>query len=341
MATIRKRGKTWRAEVRIKGQEPQSKSFTSKGDAKLWADETESALRRGKRLSGSRHTLHWLIEEYKDSRELVPYQVAVLQWWDDRLGETKISDLHRDDFTTARRALQLLPRKKGAGTLAPATVNRRMAAISAVLTYGMNEHSKVVETNPARVQGLTEDNERDPFEHFTQEMRDRLLAACKAHSDPTLYALVRCAMVTGARAGELQGLRWGDVDLEGGLVRLRKTKNGDKRPAPLAGEALELLKARSKVRRINNDLVFYNRHTGGKYNYRPHWMESKKAAGITNFRFHDLRHLAASELAMAGVSLMQIGEVLGHRSAQMTKRYSHYSDQAIKGLGAVLSERIG
>lgn len=341
MATIRRRGKTWRAEVRIKGHEIQSKTFTTKGDAKLWADETESAMRRGKRLSGSKHTLHWLIEEYKAVRTLVPYQESVLKWWGDRLGETKISDLHRDDFTTARRALQKLPRKKGEGTLAPATVNRRMAAISAVLTYGMDEHSKVVETNPARVEGLAEDNERDPLEHFTQDMRNALLAACKAHDEPALYALVRTAMVTGARAGELLSLRWADVDLEAGLVRLRKTKNGDKRPAPLAGEALKLLKARSKVRRIDNDLVFYNKHTGGPYNYRQHWAAVKKTAGVTNFRFHDLRHLAASELAMAGVSLMQIGEVLGHRSAQMTKRYSHYSDQAIKGLGAVLSERIG
>lgn len=341
MATIRKRGKTWRAEVRIKGQEPQSKSFTSKGDAKLWADETESAMRRGKRLSGSRHTLHWLIGEYKKGRELVRYQKAVLQWWDDRLGETKISDLHRDDFTTARRALQALPRKKGAGTLAPATVNRRMAAISAVLSYGMVEHSKVVETNPAQVKGLTEDNKRDPLKATTQEERDRLLAASRAHADPTLYAFVRTAMATGARAGELQKLRWGDVDLEGGLVRFHDTKNGDNRVAPLAGEALEILKARSKVRRIEHDLVFYNRHSGGVYNYRPHWMEAKAAAGVSNFRFHDWRHVAASELANAGVSLMQIGAMLGHRSAQMTLRYSHYSTEAIQGLGKKLTERIG
>lgn len=342
MATIRKRSGNWTAEIRIKGQPRTVKTFPTKGEAKLWANETESKLRRGGSIT--RETLGWLINEFKEGRGLETYAENVLTWWDDRLGSCKLSELRKADFLEARRALQKLPKKKGEGALSPATVNRRMAAVSAVLTYGIEELC-LLETNPAHVSSIEENNERDRL--LTDDERTRLMAACKAHDEPALYALVRAAMITGARAGELLALRWSDVDTDHGVVRITKntrrdrTKNTDSRPVPIAGEALEILKARKKVRRIDNDLVFYNQHSGGPYNYRQHWAAVKKQAGIDDFKFHDLRHQAASELAMAGVSLMQIGALLGHRSAQMTKRYAHYSDQAIRGLGDILSERIG
>jgi integrase len=342
MATIRKRSGSWTAEVRIKGQPRTVKTFSTKGEAKLWADETELKLRKGGSIT--RETLEWLIDAYKEAKELDNYQEKVLTWWSDRLGTVKLSDLKKADFLEGRRALQKINKARGEGTIAPATVNRRMAAISAVLSYGIEELC-LLETNPAHVTSIEENNARDRL--LTDDERTALLAACKAHDEPSLYPLVRTAMITGARAGELLALRWSDVDFDNGVVRITKntrrdtTKNSDSRPVPIAGEALKLLKARRKVRRIDNDLVFYNQHTGGVYNYRQHWAKVKEKAGITDFKFHDLRHQAASELAMAGVPLMQIGALLGHRSAQMTKRYSHYSQEAIRGLGDILSDRIG
>ena len=346
MANFRKRGNTWTARVRIKGQEV-TKTFPTKGDAKIWADETELKLKKGG--SVSRETLAWLIESYKDAKEMESHKHTVLTWWTDRMGSVKLSDLRKADFADARRAIQKIPAVRGGGLLAPATVNRRMALISAVLSYGADHDAGLgldcLDPNPAHLKSLTENNERDRL--LSETERDALLAACKAHPEPALYALVRTAMITGARAGELLALRWNDVDLENGMVRITKntrrdtTKNTDSRAVPIAGEALKLLKSRAKVRRIDNDMVFFNRHTGGQYHYRLHWTAVKKTAGIEDFRFHDLRHQAASELAMAGVSLAQIGGLLGHRSAQMTKRYSHYSDEAVKGLGDILADRIG
>jgi len=60
---------------------------------------------------------------------------------------------------------------------------------------------------------------------------------------------------------------------------------------------------------------------------RAHWLAVIKEAKITDFRFHDLRHSAASYLAMNGATLIEISAILGHKTLQMVKRYSHLTEQ--------------
>ena len=349
MASYRKRPNgNWLAEVRKQGVSPVRKTFALKSEAKAWAQKEESRITSGG--SVTKETLGWLIEHFQEHRTTNTYEDSVLKWWRKRLGNKKLSELRRKDFTLARAALVSAPKERGEGLLAPATVNRRVAAVSAVLSYGIDE-LEVLDVNPARLKSLPENNKRDRL--LSDEERERLMDACRnfttgsgkkdAQPEPALYLLVRLAMITGARAGELTGLCWCDVNLENGYAILRDTKNGDTRSVPIAGEAFTLLTEWKRTRRrFKTDVVIYNTRTMvAPYNYRQHWMAAKKTAGIENFRFHDLRHGAASELAMAGVSLGQIGELLGHRSAQMTKRYSHYSTGTITALGDVLAGRTG
>lgn len=91
---------------------------------------------------------------------------------------------------------------------------------------------------------------------LTETEQKELRDACKASSSPDLYPAAVLAISTGMRAGELLGLDWDRVDLKHGRIVLETTKNGDRRVVPLAGQALTLLKARSKVRRFGTDLVF-------------------------------------------------------------------------------------
>jgi integrase len=74
---------------------------------------------------------------------------------------------------------------------------------------------------------------------------------------------------------------------------------------------------------------------------REAWTLALKAAGISNFRWHDLRHTAASYLAMSGVSLVEIAKILGHRTLAMVARYSHLSDGHIVATGDKLAARLG
>jgi len=228
-------------------------------------------------------------------------------------------------------------RNKAGKLLAAGTVNRRMAALSAVLTACTDEWF-YIETNPARIPGLPE--KIPDVQPLTDDERERLLKACAKTDQPALVPFVLCAMASGARAGELQGLRWRDVDLQKGVIRLYQTKNTDNRVAPVQGRALQALKDyRGDVGQIGSAFVFKNNTGTFPFNYRKAWAISKAEAGL-DIRFHDLRHDAASNLAMAGASLREIGEVLGHRSMQMVKRYSHFVDHHIAELGKKISERI-
>ena len=105
--------------------------------------------------------------------------------------------------------------------------------------------------------------------------------------------------------------------------------------------ALELLRERSKVRRIDTELVFPGRIDPSKpVDLRSPFETALKRAGIEDFRWHDLRHSAASYLAMNGASLAEIAEVLGHKTLAMVKRYTHLSEAHTAGVVERMNARI-
>jgi integrase len=167
---------------------------------------------------------------------------------------------------------------------------------------------------------------------LSDEERQCLLDACKVSRSAYLYTIVVLALSTGARRGELLSLHWGDVDLKRGLLTFRETKNGDTRAVPLTGYALDVLSTHAKIRRLNTTLVFPNDTGTQPASIREAWEYAVRRAGIANFRFHDLRHSAASYLAMNGASLAEIAEVLGHKTLAMVKRYAHLSEAHTRGV---------
>ena len=172
--------------------------------------------------------------------------------------------------------------------------------------------------------------------------RVRLLDACRPH--PDLYLAVVLALTTGARQAEIMGLRFGKIDFSRKVIALHETKNGERRALPLVGEAFALLQARARVRTLNDDRVFpptARARKAERLDLRQPWESALQAARIENFHWHDLRHTAASYLAMSGVSLVEIAKVLGHRTLQMVARYSHLSDGHIVATGQRLADRLG
>lgn len=337
MATIRKRGKRYHVQIRKTGHDPITKSFRTKAEAETWAKEKEVIIEKGGTIDTSGRTLADAIQRWRDENNVNNYQSTVLDWWETELGSRKLATLKKADFAEARKRLREIPKARGEGTITPATVNRRMALISRILTECVREWY-YLETNPAQIGSLREDNERECV--LTSEQREALLKACGETDQPALVPFVLCAMASGARAGELKGLRWQDIDLEKGVARLYDTKNKDNRVVPIQGRALQALKQYRRERpSIGKGFVFRN-HTGTfPFNYAKSWCEARDKAGV-DIRFHDLRHDAASNLAMAGASLREIGEVLGHRSMQMVKRYSHFVDDHIAALGKRITDRI-
>jgi len=129
------------------------------------------------------------------------------------------------------------------------------------------------------------------------------------------------------RQGEIMNLRWRDIYFDKGLITLHETKNDERRTVPLTNYALELLKEHSKLRRLGTDLLFPGKNPNKPLLIRAPWVAAVKEADIPDFRFHDLRHSAASYLAMNGATLVEMAAILGHKTLQMVKRYSHITEQ--------------
>lgn len=218
-----------------------------------------------------------------------------------------------------------------------ATVVRYLAALSHVLSVSMKEWGWL-EANPvANVRKPKETRGRERY--LNDDERKSLLDVAEKYG-LSFYALVVLALSTGMRRGEMLSLRWSQIDFPQCRITLYRTKNGDIRVVPLVGKAHELLVQLAKVRKIDCDLVFSGNVPGSPFCIQKPWYSTLKAAGITNFRFHDLRHSAASYLAMNGASMLDIAAVLGHKTLQMVKRYSHLSDVHTEQVVSRMNEKI-
>jgi len=131
------------------------------------------------------------------------------------------------------------------------------------------------------------------------------------------------------RMSEIVGLRTSQVDVDLRIVRLIHTKNTQARTVPLSITAADVFRQAlaHPVRPADTDLIFFGepRRDGsrGPYSFDGVWQEIKRAQGIKDLRFHDLRHEAVSRFVEAGFSDQEVSAISGHKSMQMLKRYTH------------------
>jgi integrase len=325
-------GKTrWRVLIRIGGHPAVSRTFSSKKKAERWEAKTKTEIREDRyfeRVEGEKHTFGEMIDRYLEQRmprksEIQQkQQIPQLRWWKKQFGDHRLADITKVLIADARDELAATPvGSKMKRPRAAATVNRYLAALSHVYTIAVREWEWLPRSPMERVDRFQETRGRVRF--LDDDERGRLLEACRQSREPLLHPLVITALCTGCRQGELLGLRWNEADIERGVIRLLDTKNDERRAVPLTGPALELVRELSKIRRIADDRVFPI--TAAQL--RGPWEKAVEVAKLDNFRFHDLRHSAASALAMSNATLSEIAEVLGHKTLQMVKRYSHLTEQ--------------
>lgn len=209
----------------------------------------------------------------------------------------------------------------------PQTWNRFHSAISCVLQMCAGEW-QWLETNPARK--IKREKEAPGRVRFlSEDEREKLLKACKESECANLYPAVVLALATGMRSSEVRNLTWDDIDLIKGVIILNDTRNKERRRIRVRGFALQVFKEHAKLRRLDCPWVFpgeFSAKTGKPFTIREAWEKAVAVSGISDFHFHDLRHSCASYLAMNGASLLEIAEVLGHKTLQMVKRYSHLAE---------------
>lgn len=354
MATITKVPSTkpggklaYRAQVRVKGRAAESATFSSRQKAEAWAKSLESAIEDGRHFphaAARRTSFDALCEDYAKA-VLVDFDATQqaartrqLKWWSEQFAGLTVAEITADRISKARDACAAEtftrgkphPDKDTGEMIAPkerkrtgATVNRYIAALSHLLSFAVKER-RFLDRNPVGdISRKKESRGRTRF--LSDDERARLLKTCGESEWPALRALVLLALTTGARRGELIGLTWADVDVKGGRALVRDSKNGEQRTLPLAGKALEALRGLKLQGSARSGYVF-PQPSGlpGQYeHFDAHWRAALKAAEIKDMRFHDLRHTTASMLAAQGASLLEIADVLGHKTLAMVKRYSH------------------
>lgn len=217
---------------------------------------------------------------------------------------------------------------------APRTAQYVVAVISQVwnAAYG---HDLVNGENPVRrVKKPRSDNRRMRF--LSRKEAHALLEEIKSRSRD-LYDTCLLALFCGLRAGEIYTLRWGDISFEGGEIFIRDPKNGYNRYAYMTAEVRNMLRQRF-TGQAKNEFIFPA--TTGSRRVQASKLFNRCVDvlglndGYTDRRqrivFHSLRHTFASWHVEQGTPLYQVGALLGHRSPQMTQRYSHVSPDAIR-----------
>ncbi len=320
MATIRRSGSGWQALIRKKQYQGQrSKTFRSQAAAKQWANAVESSLQRPSKLAlKPPQTFQEAIDLYiqgplqdhlSGHNETYPLKVLASSW----MGAIPLEELSIRHFA--------LWRDERLVKVKPNTVMRELRILRVLLDWAKDELSCQLNSNPARelkVRGVSDAR----FPHLTPSQKKKLLIALGQSKNPNHKALTLLALSTGMRRSELLGLRWDDFDMENKLVHLNRKGcaatgiQASHRIVPLSDQTISILKEHPK----DSTRVIGLSIGAARHGFR----RARAAAGLTNLRFHDLRHIAISNMWADGMNALEISAASGHKDIRMLMRYSHY-----------------
>ncbi len=346
MATIQKRiglaGTTYRVMIRHRGHAAEYRSFIKMTDARAYAAKAETLINEGVGTSvreARRRTLGEAIKRYVETVIATRDDKSTRRhyaFWTERIGHMRLASVTADVVVASRDHL-LASNSRLGKPMAPATVKLYIESLSAVFKVARKEWRWTTYNPCADVTRPRLPKGRVRF--LSDVERNALLDECHKSAERRLYAFVVLAISTGARAGELTGLKWGDVDLARGTASLRKTKNGEMRALPVKGAALAAVKAMFDEA-VDPKTHIFAGPAGPIFAYQDSFARARDAAGITDFRFHDCRHCTGSYLAMNGASASEIAAILGHKTLAMVRRYAHLSDGHVGSVIEKMNEKI-
>jgi integrase len=319
MATYQKRGtrrSRWQATIRRRGYGTHVKTFDTKVAAEAWARSLEAEMDAGSfvsRKEAEGTTLLEALERYE--REVTPQKKGarrergrIALWKRDPLALRFLASIRGVDIAKWRDT------RRQAETSAN-TIRLDLALISHLFTVARREWGMESLTNPVRKIALPQAG-RPRERRLAPDEEVGLLKACDTSSCSWLGPLVRLALATAMRMGELLALNWRHIDIDRGIARLLDTKNGESRNVPLSRAAIHVLEG---MPRAIDGHVFPITQDKVEREFR----KVLAVAGIEDFRFHDLRHEATSQLFEKGLNPMEVATITGHKTLQMLKRYTH------------------
>lgn len=246
----------------------------------------------------------------------------------EHFGERQLREITRGDLD--RFALE---RGRHVG---PSTVRKDLTVLGTMFRRAVRWG--ILETSPA----VDLDKPAEP-RHRTRYLSREEYRTVRDAAPPWLRPMFRLAVVTGFRLKELVGLRWDDIDREGGVLHVSEdNKTATPRAVPI-GEVVTAVLG-GQVRRLRSPYVFLDSvgkpYTSGKArnDLSKAVRALMKAQGVQEASFHTLRHTAGSWAGQAGESELTIRRFLGHASASVTERYVHLNAEHFKGIVQALDK---
>jgi integrase len=327
---IKKNGsKSYRTVVYLPNGKRVNKTFSRKEDAKRYAIKFQSEIQQRRfslMLESEKHTTNDMINYYRAS--VLPHlkdsqhREFHLKQLEEHCGTCKLSEISPAVIASLRDKLLQTPATEGRHKGNPrsqVTVNRYLATYRAMFNICVNELGWMTENPVKKVKFFKEPPGRTRF--LEGDQIQRVLQAAK-ELGPKTHLLYVLALVTGARRSELRYLKWENVRLDQGLIILNDTKNGETRSLMITETITAELKRQSAV--ANSAYIFSRDDDPDRViPIDDIWKKIRKVAELEGFRFHDLRHTAASNMAMSGAGIREIGDLLGDKTLAMVKRYSH------------------
>lgn len=354
MAVIRVR-KTSKGEkkyqiiIRVKGYKPFLKTYDTRPAAEKWAKIIEGQMKEGtyKEFVGNDFNIETMTEliNYFD-REVAKTRYShyekykvMYEWWKEQIGYIKVKELTASHLTVCKNKLknETIIKKKKEVTRSANTINKYLMALSAVLTYAVNE-LEIIDVNPmSKVKLLAKPNSRTRF--LSDEEIFSLGDVCKTYSDIVFLFWV-LLFKTGGRFNEVRHLQVKDIDRNNKRVYFLDTKNHTHRSVYIGDYALNVLDEYCRKHNIESGYIFRTDREGAELAYLKGALEQCiKSAGIKDFRIHDIRHTTASILAESGASLLEIAEILGQKSLTVARLYSHLTKKHTEELLASVMDK--
>jgi integrase len=336
MAAIQKRGNVFRVRIIRKGYQSQSKTFSTRIEAVKWARKIETEIDQGvikpsktlanhmldKQLSFGEAAEHYIknhsIHKRNCKTETGTIRTLIRHWGNEHvqsIDKTKVFAM-RDDLLSRGRSGD--------------TVNHYYNAISKIYQMLQTEWSMTVDNPIKGMKRLPANPSRT--KRINGETETALLLACEQSTSKLLKPIVQFAIETGMRRGEFMGLKWPDIDLANRRAFLHITKNGEPRQVPLTLKAVQIL---NEMKGKHPDRVFPLSMDALRRYFERAVKTAKNnwsVGGINPFddlRMHDARREALSRLSDAGLNVIELSHISGHKTLSMLSRYVRPSHEAL------------
>lgn len=317
MASIRNRNGNWQARITRKGHHAVAKSFHSKQDAEKWSRQVEIEIDKGSYTNialAERTLFKDVIERYVQEVTMKTRSMKEDTYRLRALARHPIAKLRMTALTPIKVAEYRDERLK---TVSTGTVIRELSYLSSIINHARREWGITMVNPIPLVKKPTSPQGRNRI--LTDDELERLFEALKPRiksSNHWILPLTKFGLESAMRRGEILGLCWEHIDIQKRTAFIPLTKNGESRLVPLSSAAIELLQ---KLPRNLNGPIF----PVTEFTLSAAIERAKKNAGIKDFHFHDLRHMAITRMAQKLPNLIELSAVSGHRSLAMLKRYYH------------------